>query len=196
MDLYQIIAVHNRPWSKNEIFFFSLLFCLTFVGCLVMVRKKKIGVGQMVTFLIGMCYLAIVFASTVFTRAPGVSQHQLEVFWSWKEIFGIGGRGRLGGCAPEFLLQENILNMILLFPIGFLLPFIRGRKVAWKWGILVGCVISGKIEVLQLVLCRGLFEFDDVIHNSVGCMIGCAVGNIGYYLIGKISSLLERRLSN
>ena len=81
MDLYQIIAVHNRPWSKNEIFFFSLLFCLAFIGCLVMVRKKKIGVGQMVTFLIGMCYLAIVFASTVFARAPGVRQYQLEVFW-------------------------------------------------------------------------------------------------------------------
>lgn len=27
------------------------------------------------------------------------------------------------------------------------------------------------IELLQLITCRGLFEFDDIIHNGVGCMM-------------------------
>ncbi|MFR5484739.1 MAG: VanZ family protein [Blautia massiliensis (ex Durand et al. 2017)] len=28
------------------------------------------------------------------------------------------------------------------------------------------------IELLQLITCRGLFEFDDIIHNGFGCMMG------------------------
>lgn len=36
----------------------------------------------------------------------------------------------------------------------------------------MGLIASAVIEVLQLVLCRGLFEFDDMIHNGFGCMLG------------------------
>ena len=68
----------------------------------------------------------------------------------------------------------------MLFPVGFLLPIARGRRVSWKVGLFVGVLISGTIEVLQFVLRRGLFEWDDIIHNSLGCMIGCMIG--GYVL--------------
>ena len=68
--------------------------------------------------------------------------------------------------------QENLLNMIILFPLGILLPFIRNRKVRWWEGLFVGLAVSASIEILQLVLCRGLFEWDDMIHNGIGCMAG------------------------
>ena len=45
-------------------------------------------------------------------------------------------------------------------------------KIDWKVGLLIGIGISFSIELLQLVLCRGLFEFDDIIHNSLGFLIG------------------------
>ena len=41
----------------------------------------------------------------------------------------------------------------------------------------VGIAVSSAIEISQLLLCRGLFEFDDIIHNSLGCMLGCLLGN-------------------
>ena len=28
------------------------------------------------------------------------------------------------------------------------------------------------IELAQLISCRGLFEFDDVIHNAIGTAVG------------------------
>lgn len=44
---------------------------------------------------------------------------------------------------------------------------------------MAGLVVSLLIEVLQLVLCRGLFEWDDMIHNGLGCMIGAvAMGRL------------------
>ena len=76
------------------------------------------------------------------------------------------------------LLRENLLNIVMLFPAGMLLPFVFGNrgKIRWWYGLLFGIFISGCIEGLQLILCRGLFEFDDMIHNSLGCMVGCAIG--------------------
>lgn len=58
---------------------------------------------------------------------------------------------------------------------------IAGKKVKHSGlmemlvGLVIGLLISGIIEVLQLVLCRGLFEWDDMIHNSFGCAVGVAV---------------------
>ena len=33
------------------------------------------------------------------------------------------------------------------------------------------------IELLQLITFRGLFEFDDIIHNGIGCMMGAVLGS-------------------
>ena len=52
-----------------------------------------------------------------------------------------------------------------------------GKKIDWKIGLLIGISISFSIELLQLVLCRGLFEFDDIIHNSLGFLIGILISN-------------------
>lgn len=30
---------------------------------------------------------------------------------------------------------------------------------------------------LELLLCRGLFEWDDIIHNGIGCLLGCLLCN-------------------
>lgn len=34
------------------------------------------------------------------------------------------------------------------------------------------------IEVCQLIFMRGLFEWDDILHNGLGCMVGCLVVSI------------------
>ena len=132
---------------------------------------------QAVSGLALLVFLAIVFGSTVFTRTPGIRQYQLEVFWSWKEILGIGKCGRLGSTTEGGLLQENFLNILLLFPAGILLPGVFNRKLKWWQGLMVGILVSSSIELSQLLLCRGLFEFDDIIHNSFGCMLGSLAGN-------------------
>ena len=69
------------------------------------------------------------------------------------------------------------MNILLLFPAGILLPGLTGRKLKWWMGLLVGIAVSSAIEISQLLLCIGLFEFDDIIHNSLGCMLGCLLGN-------------------
>ena len=58
----------------------------------------------------------------------------------------------------------------MFVPVGVL----AGRIWRWK-GLWVAAGLSVFIEVLQLVTCRGLCEFDDVFHNVIGAVIGVGI---------------------
>ncbi|MCH1951114.1 VanZ family protein [Enterocloster sp. OA13] len=87
------------------------------------------------------------------------------MFWSWKKVLN----------GDSELLKENLLNCVLLIPMGLLLPIMLDFNIRWWEGLLIETVVSAVIETYQLVFCRGLFEWDDMIHNGIGCMIGCVV---------------------
>lgn len=163
-----------------------LLFAIILL--IVLYRRKLILCSQAVAGFLLLLYLITVLDSTVFARMPGERRYQLEVFWSWKKIFHSVAQN--GSILQSQLLQENILNMLMLFPAGFLLPLVFARKMRWYQGLLFGMVVSAGIELLQLFLCRGLFEFDDIIHNSLGCMIGALVGNV----VWRLGKAEERKI--
>ena len=90
------------------------------------------------------------------------------------------------------MLKEDILNIVLLLPLGGLLPFVFDKKIRWWQGLLCGIVVSLGIEILQLVLKRGLFEFDDIMNNSIGCMLGCSIWKFsGLSVSGKTKYGIE-----
>ena len=164
MDLYQILVAYNPAWTVREVIFFVFVFIAALLSARHLLRQERIRLSQAISGLFLLTFLAIVFGSTVFTRMPtGQHQYELELFWSWK-LVAKGNR---------FMLQENLLNLLLLFPAGILLPWVWGRKVHVWQGLLIGMGISLMIELCQLVLGRGLFEWDDIVHNGLGCMAGC-----------------------
>ena len=89
------------------------------------------------------------------------------------------------------MLKENLLNIALLFTFGLLLPFSFYKRLRWWQGLVMGLIASAVIEVLQLVLCRGLFEFDDMIHNGFGCMLGSML--VGLFFQRVINGNLQIR---
>lgn len=165
MDIYQILTAYNHMWSMKEILIALLLLAVTIISVLFLYLKKRIKASQVITIPILIAFLLIVLGSTVFGRMPGIRSYKLIPFWSYGAII----RGDPG------ILQEVLLNCVLLFPAGVLLPLVFNKPLNWYYGLLFGVIISGTIEVLQLITCRGLFEFDDIFHNSLGCMVGCVV---------------------
>lgn len=176
MDIIQIINTHNPIWSANELIIIQAVLLFVIILLIVLCRRKHILCSQAVAGFLLLLYPITVLGSTVFARMPEARRYQLEVFWSWKKIFRSVAQD--GTMLQNQLFQENILNILMLFPAGFLLPLVFARKIKWYQGLLFGMVFSSGIELLQLFLCRGLFELDDIIHNSFGCMIGALVGNV------------------
>lgn len=80
----------------------------------------------------------------------------------------------------RFILQETLLNIAMLFPVGLLLPCVYEHPIPlWKiLAFVLGVTVS--IEIIQLITARGLFELDDIIHNTIG---GCVGGMIGNFII-------------
>ncbi len=168
MDLYQTFIKHNRTWTVGELVIFLISLIIIVIYVCNLLSRKHIVLSQAVAGLLLFLFLGVVFGSTVFTRIPGERQYKLELFWSWKRVLN-GDSG---------LLKENLLNCILLIPMGLLLPIMLNHNVRWWKAMLIGIVTSAMIETCQLVFYRGLFEWDDMIHNGIGCMIGCVIMGI------------------
>ena len=168
MSLFQIWTTHNRPWSVREIIVFLIILSVCSFFIIRAVRRKRLKLQQGAAVLALILFLGVVFASTVFTRTPTVRRYELIPCWSWYEVIVNHSQG---------LLIENLLNMILLLPVGILLPMILDSRLRPSMVFLIGMVISAAIELSQLIFQRGLFEWDDMLHNGFGCMLGCLVMN-------------------
>lgn len=49
-------------------------------------------------------------------------------------------------------------------------------RFLWKWkGLWFAAGLSLLVEVLQLITSRGLLEFDDVLHNMIGAVVGVGI---------------------
>ena len=157
-----------------------IVFCMgtvVFVCTMGWREGWKLSVGLLLTE-----YVAILLCSTVaFRNAKAIRQYDYMPFWSYAAYFQ-GGH-------PQ-LLAENIMNVVVFVPVGFLLGMMIRPKVTqvtyiakissevpkivekrWKRGwltaILVGAGISIGIEMLQFILKRGFSELDDVMHNTL-----------------------------
>ncbi|MBO4579188.1 MAG: VanZ family protein [Clostridiales bacterium] len=69
-------------------------------------------------------------------------------------------------------LEENLLNILLFVPFGFLLPTMA--KFFRKFIVVVffGFMASLAIETIQFFTSLGIFDIDDLLNNTIGAYIG------------------------
>lgn len=107
-------------------------------------------------------YILFILMETVIGRKVGVGRVELVPFWSYSH--------------PE-LRMEILLNYVLFIPLGCLLHLCFGEKFGLRV-VIAGLLLSVSIELIQLLFNIGLFEFDDMIGNTVGCLIGAVIGKL------------------
>lgn len=115
-------------------------------------------------------YAILILMVTLFSR-EGTHQRPPELlpFWSWVEVF----RHR-----NWELLYQIFLNVLLFLPLGVLLyccTRIRKNRHPLLTIWLIGLGLSACIEMSQLHFQLGLFEWDDILHNSIGTLLGSLV---------------------
>lgn len=131
-----------------------------------------------------MCSIFAIYALgnlyfTLASRAPDSGQYlKLRPFHSYGRLFerGTVDEATVTGFAALFLKETTllvglILNILLYYPLGYLLPVLF-PKLKPKRVILIGCICSIATEATQYLLKMGWCETDDVIHNTLGTAIG------------------------
>lgn len=175
----------------NSVFIVLSLILSLFIVLLFMQKRERRIVKLSVFWMLLIEYVFIVFCSTVICRDshPEITRIELMPFWNYRDVFLSG---------KPMYYWEVILNIVLYVPIGFLLGGVRqtpsksllvgdwkvgtnGRIGNWRdrgrclWVVGISAGLSILTEVLQLILHRGLCETDDVIHNTLGAMMGWGV---------------------
>lgn len=169
-DLY--IQIYVMPWYE--------LFCLCFVALIVFRELRKRcrtrWFWRPCLAAILLTWAGVVLYATILSRQAGIESVWAVVpFHSYREV--------LSGGDPE-LLRSNLMNAVLFAPAGLLtgalLPdrWPMKRRLLWASGIF--CLFSLGIELTQYHLAIGQAEIDDVIHNTLGALIGCLVCVIEY----------------
>lgn len=150
------------------------------LGLVVFVVRKGFKTGLRYTAaLLLMEYIFLLFCSTIVCRVVDETiQYDFHPLWSYKAIQD----GR------EDIFVENLMNIFVFIPVGLLLSVVF-KQMKWWIALLIGCGISITIETLQFFLMRGFSEFDDVMHNTLGCLIG-----FGFMMILRI--IFKTRYNN
>lgn len=151
-------------WNDIPRYILYIVLIVVIIGSSIFVKLRglkkglKNSVGLMLT-----SYVFIVFSATVLFRSHAlIAGFKLMPFWSY--IAYIKGE-------DDSLLLENIMNVIVFIPIGLMFACVLAKNSFWKVALLA-CILSVSIEVMQLITKNGLCEIDDVIHNTLGCVIG------------------------
>ena len=116
---------------------------------------------------------------TLFSRLGSYSRHFLPPFWSYLAILRGSGKA----------LLEVIGNIVLFIPIGVATALLF--KLDMKRCLLVGFFASLLIESCQWFLWLGTFEFDDLVHNTLGTGTGALLAK--RILIGEKIKLRNRK---
>ena len=149
------------------------VFCL---GLVVFIAWKglKTGLRYSATLLL-VEYIFLIFCSTVFFRTTSeLRKYDFHPFWSYDR--------------PE-LLVENIMNVVVFIPVGMILGSLLRVKGSWLVALLIGCGISVTIEAFQFFLMRGFSEVDDVMHNTLGCLLGYLLVKSLWFAMVKVRKL-------
>ncbi len=139
-------------------------------------KKNRLSVhvrNSIVWFLLGI-YLAVMFVTVFLSREPGSRQGiDMTLFGTWGET----------PQAHAFVIE----NVLLFVPFGILYPFAMtsaGRagddirsygRIASRFTVLLGFIISVGIETVQLITKRGYCQLDDVVMNTLGSLVGYVI---------------------
>ena len=135
------------------------LFISTIILLLFRVKTSYSIFVRQASFCLLLGYIFLVLCTTIFYREETFEKrYYLHPLWSYSVLY-------------NKLLAQIIMNVILFVPIGFFAGGALKKKHIWHaFGF--GFILSLFIEVTQLISTRGVFNVDDIIHNTLGCVLG------------------------
>ena len=166
-----------------------VLECLLGLLCLkcAFSKRKYMRWGAIVCFAIYLCgFLYFTFFSReaeqeTFAMLQPLRAYKLAFSFDSgfchviKQIFTEGPRAGFNSIHIESTknLEAIILNILLFVPFGYMLPCIFSKLQKAPWGVvLIGVVCSLLTEIVQHVTNLGWFDLDDLLNNTIGCIVG------------------------
>ena len=163
----------------NEILYSSFLLCVVLIlfGFFSSYVKDK---KHFVFWSLFVEYILVVLCSTVVCRSC-LAEARIEPM-PFGDYIAIANR------TPGVSVWDIILNVVLFLPLGFLLSAI---KQTWNWQnvLLSGFGFSFCIESMQFIFSKGIAQTDDLMHNSLGTLLG-------YFIFQMMRKIVKSNRNN
>ena len=166
MRIYDLIQLARQYMLLGVIVVILLL-----TGYFLLYKKLMKGTDKLNKFKFGLwsifvIYIVVVLEATIGHRTSAYGNINLHLFSSYKNAYN------------SFSIREwrnIILNILMFVPLGFMMPLLFKKCKRWYITYLIGFGATLFIEILQLISKRGIFELDDIINNTLGCIIGYGI---------------------
>ena len=106
-------------------------------------------------------WLAFLIMSTIFTRWTEVPYRVVLDGFGFKTAKGWN--------------TDGLENILLFIPYTFHYLWAFHPQKPWKVALTLSLLTTVTIELLQLIFWLGAFQFSDILHNTVGGIIGCGL---------------------
>ncbi|KGR84412.1 VanZ family protein [Lysinibacillus odysseyi] len=179
MDLISVVS-GLLPYVKYSVVILIILFVGYFVYRKFFYKQYPIRLSTFVCITLLICWAVVVVGITTLSRpANFTGQVNISLFSGYINAWNKWSL---------FELQLIIFNMVMFMPLGALLPLLH-KKNRLFWRVLVlSLVVTLSLEVFQLLSGKGIFELDDLLHNTVGSLAGY------FFMMGIIEVIKQRKL--
>ena len=153
---------------------FPLKFCFTVlvmidISAFTYITIRRMSNRELITRKKGILswvlinYLLVLFFLTIFGRRSwDYYRYNFDIEYSYLYVLTTSDYN---------MAIQIIVNIGAFAPIGMMAYYLC-NKCAFKKSVCFGMVVSLLIELLQLLLKRGFFEFDDLMSNIIGTIVG------------------------
>ena len=138
------------------------------------VRGKAVGTGRLVSAGLFATYVVVVVAAMV------IVSPRLPSRIAYFDVIGRLWRIFEGGRAFD---PEPLANMLLLVPVGILLPSATGSGL--RRTLLFSLLLNRDVEAAQYLWSRGQCEPADIVLNVFGVLVGYGVWSLAHVVSGR-----------
>ncbi len=133
--------------------------------------KNKRDKRRMIVRTLLLEYVFVVVCSTIIFRGVAACKFdrlELQPFWTYKSIIAH---------TQGVSIWDIVLNIVLFIPLGLLVKLLYPKVTAIRM-LGISVISSLFIETNQYIFERGVTQFDDVMHNVVGALLGWLLAKI------------------
>lgn len=157
-----------------------------------MSNKKKLWFYLFLLYIVSLLIIVVIKPSGLADRMHSILENRNNGIWSYN-LYPFRNSLSYFRNITESYAYINILGNIVPFvPLGFFVPiFLKKHKRFLKTMFICILSICG-IEIFQLVTALGFLDIDDIILNTIGCLMGYSIYS-GFSAIGN--RLSENKLN-
>lgn len=174
-----LITIRTLPHYFPEIFVSRIIisvisFAVFCAFSIVMYKQNKYNKVQCFSAILLSLYIVVLLYFTVVGRYSHEEYgYEINFLTSYRWLFQQNG---------EQMLRQLLINLVMLMPVGFLLPVVIKAKHKYLITMALSLLLTVFIETMQLITKCGSFEIDDIINNFVGAVLGMLI----YMLFSRI----------